>query len=130
MNFIIHTSYADRIYYNVDWGSNGDRKNDYYYHIEYQSEVNLVCTVDSHQNISMVIWYRRVENSSHSIPLSTTIWGSAQYIRVDEYADKSNATIFKFAGFFEGYYFCAAFGNNYSLVGTPDINLTLLPPSS
>lgn len=78
----------------------------------------------------MVAWYRRVgDSSSYGIPLSTTIWGSEQYIRVDEYADKSNATILQFAQLFAGNYFCAAFGNNYSLIGTSDINLTLLPLS-
>lgn len=125
MNFIM-PFYADEIIYNVEF-DNVTKNQDNAYNIKYGSRVFLTCVVKSLQNISRVTWYKRNGNSPKGIPLSSISWGSEQYLQVDEYIAKTDATIMKFAEFFAGNYYCVAFGSNSTIHGTSGVNITIEP---
>ena len=126
MNFIM-PFYADEIFYSVEYNNSFTANQDNTYSIKYGSRVVLTCVVKSLQNIPLVTWYRRIGNSSKGLPLSPIFWGSEQYLQVDEYIAKTDATIMKFAEFFAGNYYCVAFGNNSTIHGTSGINITVKP---
>ena len=122
MNFII-PFYADQIIYYVD-SDNKLSKEDNTYTIKYESRVVLTCLVNSHQNIT---WYKRNQNTSYGIPLSSVLWVSEQHLQVRESIGSTNVTIAKFAEYFSGNYYCVASGSNPSVRGTAGINITIEP---
>ena len=122
MNFII-PFYADQIIYYVD-SDNKLSKEDNTYTIKYESRVVLTCLVNSHQNIT---WYKRNQNTSYGIPLSSVLWVSEQHLQVRESIGSTNVTIAKFAEYFSGNYYCVATSSNPSVRGTAGINITIEP---
>lgn len=118
MNLIV-PFYADNINYYVE--SDGTKENNPY-NIEYGKRVVLKCSVNSLQNVS---WYKRVQNTSYGIPLSSTFWGHEQYLQVDEYIGKTEATITKIADIFAGNYYCVATGSSPSVHGSTGINIAI-----
>ena len=118
MNFII-PFYAEKILYylNTDPAKAGHNHT-----TKYGSRVVLECLATSHQNIT---WYKRNQNTSCGIPLSSVFWVPEQYLQVGKSIGSTDVTITKFTEYFSGIYYCVASGSNPSVHGTAGINITI-----